>query len=263
MRKQYLFFFYFALSFFLIIGGNESRQSKAKFLSKNLFAPFISSIQSIRSVFEVKQKNQLLSHQLAVKIKKIAELENLIEKINSTDIKYEVENYHYVLADVVGYAGIFHERNLILNKGILSDVMAGAPVVSNRGVVGKVVSSSLNYSIVLPLNNPTFKLSVMSKRSHLQGMLESDIYGNSYMNLITSGSDIAIGDTIITSNLSTIFPKGFPVGIVTRLRETPDQIYMSATLKNFVDPASLDQTIILQYIKDLRYESELQINSSR
>ena len=263
MRKQYLFFIYFALSLFLIIGGNEARQYKAKFISRNLFSPFIDSIHSIRSIFEVKKRNRLLSHQLAVQTKKIAELENLIDKINSTNIEYEAENYHYVLADVVGYAGIFHERNLILNKGVLSDVMIGAPVVSNRGVVGKVVTTSLNYSIILPLNNPSFKLSVMCKRSRLQGMLESDIFGNSYMNLIKLGSDIAIGDTIITSNISTIFPKGFPVGIVTRLRETPDQVYMSATLKNFVDPASLDQAIILQYAKDLRYESELQINRSR
>jgi len=147
-----------------------------------------------------------------------------------------------------------------VNKGLLNDILVNSPVVSNKGVVGKVLTTSLNYSVILPLNNPLFKLSVMSKRSKLQGIMESDIYGNSYMNLIKLGSDIAVGDTIITSNVSTIFPKGYPVGIVTQLKESPDQVYMSAKLNSFVDPACIDQVIILHYIKDLKYEREFEIN---
>ncbi|MCF7794004.1 MAG: rod shape-determining protein MreC [Candidatus Cloacimonetes bacterium] len=260
MKKKFLFFFYFALSLFLIIGGNEARQTKADFLSKTIFSPFVNSVNYIQSLFEVKQKNRLLSEQLAIQTKKIVNLENTIQEINNSKIEYDVENYSYVLADVVGFSGIYFERNLIVNKGILNDVLRNSPVVSNKGVVGKVITSSMNYSIILPLNNPAFKLSVMSKRNKLQGILESDIYGDSYMNLIKLGSDIAVGDTIITSNVSTIFPKGYPVGVITRLKESPDQVYMSAKLRPFVDPASLDQVIILQFTKDLKYENELKIN---
>jgi len=265
VRKKFLFFFYLLISLFLIIGGNEARQKKAAFLSRNIFSPFIGSIENIKSLFEVKSQNRILSEQLALQTRKIVELENLIREINNARIKYETdetEKYYYVIADIVGYSGVYNDRNLILNKGVLSDILINSPVVSNQGVVGKVISTSLNYSIVLPLNNPSFKVSVMCKRSHLQGMLESDLYGNSNMNLIKLGSDIAVGDTIVTSNVSTFFPKGFPVGVVTKLKGSPDQVYMSARIRTFVDPASLDQAIILQYTKDLRYENELQFNKN-
>lgn len=260
MKKKFIFFIYFIISLFLIIGGNEARQTKADFLSSTIFSPFINSIHSIRSLFEIKEKNVILTHQMAIQTRKIVELENKLEKFKNTKLNYDVEHYYYEVADIVGYSGIFYERNLIVNRGVLSDILTDAPVVSYKGVVGKVISTSLNYSVILPLNDPAFKLSIMNKRSLLQGMMESDIYGNSYMNLIKLGSDIAIGDTVVTSNVSTIFPKGFPVGVVVRLQESPDQIYMSAKLKTFVDPASLDQVIILQYSKDLKYESELQLN---
>lgn len=260
MKKNFLFFFYFILSLFLIIGGNEARQTKANFLSKTAFSPFINSVNYFRSLFEIKQKNQMLAAQLALQTQKIANLENTIQEINNSKIVYDEENYSFVLADIVGFSGLFLERNLIVNKGLVNDVLVNSPVVSNKGVVGKVISASLNYSIILPLNNPLFKLSVMCKRSKLQGIMETDIYGNSYVNLIKLGSNIAVGDTIITSNVSPIFPKGYPVGIVTQLKESPDQVYMNAKLNTFVNPASLDQVIILQYVKDLKYEREFEIN---
>ena len=108
-----------------------------------------------------------------------------------------------------------------------------SPVISNVGIVGKIISNSINYSVILPLNHSAFKVGVMCKRSHLQGIMESDAFGNSYMNLIKLGSDIVVGDTIVTSNISTIFPKGYPVGTITRLREAPNQVYMYANLQTF------------------------------
>lgn len=257
MRKNLSFFIYFILSIFLIAGGNSARISKADFLSKFVFFPFIYSINKINSLFDLKEKNEHLSNELAIKTQKIVDLECCLDRIKSSDVYYNTENYLFTIADVVGYTGIFQERNLVIDKGIKDKISINLPVVSNKGIVGKIVSNSLNFSVILPLNHPTFKLGVMCKRSHLQGIMESDSYGNSYMNLIKMGSDIALGDTIVTSNISTIFPRGYPVGVITRLKEAPDQVYMSANLKTFIDPSNLDQVIILDYHKEKDYESEI------
>ena len=80
------------------------------------------------------------------------------------------------------------------------------------------------------------------------------------MTLIKQGSDINLGDTIVTSNISTIFPKGYPVGTVTKLIEAPDKVYMNAEISTFVNSACLDQVIIIFYEKDKKYESESQNN---
>ena len=71
-----------------------------------------------------------------------------------------------------------------------------------------------------------------------------------------------LGDTIVTSNISTVFPKGFPVGIVTKLIEEPDKTHMSAQISTFTKPASLDQVIVLFCKKDTSYEQELDVDRS-
>ena len=90
--------------------------------------------------------------------------------------------------------------------------------------------------------------------------MKSDIFGNSYMTLIKPGSDIKVGDIIITSQISSVFPKGFPVGKVTKLIENQTDIFMSAKIQTFINPSELDQTVVLLYEKDESYEKELKNN---
>ncbi|HCX74016.1 MAG TPA: hypothetical protein DHM37_09890, partial [Candidatus Cloacimonas sp.] len=76
------------------------------------------------------------------------------------------------------------------------------------------------------------------------------------MSQIKPGADIALGDSVVTSNISTIFPKNYPVGIVSGIDRSPDKIYIQAKIKPFVEPSKLNQVIILLDKKDIRYEHE-------
>lgn len=260
MKREFHFLIYLVLSIILFIGSAENRLVKAQFLSKTIYFPLINSIQKINSLFDLKEKNAILSKQLSEKTIKITELENKLTEVENVRIDYDTGNYSHLLADIVGFKGEFQERCLILNKGKNDKIKLNYPVISNNGIVGKVISVSYNYSIVLPLDNSRFKLGVMSKRRHLQGIMESDIFGNSYMTLIKPGADIKVGDIIITSQISSVFPKGFPVGKVTKLIEDQAEIFISAKIKTFINPSELDQAVVLLYEKDESYEEELKDN---
>jgi rod shape-determining protein MreC len=262
VKEKISIIIYLFLALALFLGNNEQRQKKADFLSKTVFYPFITSLKKIESLFEIKEKNILLSQSIAGQTIKITALENELKELNSVRLNYDSEIYNFLLADIIGYKGNFLERNFIINKGKLQNVEINYPVISNDGIVGKIISVSQNFSVVLPLDHSTFKLGVMSKRTHLQGIMESNIYGNSFMTMIKLGSDIGLGDTIVTSNISTVFPKGFPVGIVTKLIEEPDKTHMTAQISTFIDPASMDQVIILFCKKDTSYEQELDVDRS-
>jgi rod shape-determining protein MreC len=77
------------------------------------------------------------------------------------------------------------------------------------------------------------------------------------MSLIKLGSDVVIGDTIVTSNISSIFPANFPVGTVTLIKEHSNQINMLAKIEGFTDPINLNYVIVLKYKRDNAYETEL------
>ncbi len=260
MKREFHFLIYLLLAILLFLGNNEDRLKKAQFLSKTIYLPLVNSIQKFNSLLDLKEKNQILSEKLSEHTIRITELENKLQEIENYRIDYETGSYKHLLADIVGFKGEFKERCLIINKGKMDDIKLNYPVISNDGIVGKIVSVSHNYSIVLPLDHSRFKLGVMSKRNHLQGIMKSDIFGNSYMTLIKPGSDIKVGDIIVTSQISSVFPKEFPVGKVIKLIENPTEVFMSAKIQTFINPSQLDQTIVLLYEKDKSYEEELKNN---
>ncbi len=166
------------------MGNNDNRLKKAQFLSKTIYFPLVNSIQKFNSLFDLKEKNQLLSEKLSEHTIRITELENILVEIENAKIDYDTGNYSHLLADIVGFKGEFKERCLIINKGKKNNIKLDYPVISNNGIVGKIIAVSHNYSIVLPLDHSRFELGIMSKRNHLQGIMKSDIFGNSYMTLI-------------------------------------------------------------------------------
>jgi len=256
-RQNVYYIIFFILALILLIGTTEQRETKAQFLNKTIFYPFANSVRTIEELFKIRKENQQLKTQLAEELIKSNNLLNQLEKIEDAKIDYTETEYEHVLAGIIGYHGTFEERTLVIDKGSLSGIEVGYPVITKSGVVGKIVSVSLNYAIVLPFNHSTFKLGVMSARNKLQGLLVSDIYGDSYMSLIKLGSDIVIGDTIITSNISSIFPANFPVGRVTLIKEHSNQINMLAKVESFTDPVNLNYVIVLKYKRDNTYETEL------
>lgn len=260
MKREFHFLIYLILAILLFIGSNDDRLKKAQFFSKAIYFPLVNSIQKFNSLFDLKEKNQILSEKLSEHTIKITELENILVEIENAKIYYDTGNYSHLLADIIGFKGEFRERCLILNKGKKNKIKLNYPVISNDGIVGKIISVSRNYSIVLPLDHSRFRLGVMSKRNHLQGIMKSDIIGNSFMTLIKPGSDIKVGDIIVTSQISSVFPKGFPVGEVTKLIENPADVFMSAKIQIFTNPSELDQTVVLFYEKDESYEEELKNN---
>ena len=255
-RQNILYVIFITFALILYLGNTEQRLQKARFLSKTLYLPLISSVNIVENLFKVKEENQLLVKEIANKTIYINNLENQLDMFEKIKVDYIFGHYDFCLADIIGYRGDFKERNFILNKGSIDDIKINYPVISSEGIIGKILSVSLNYAIVLPYTHSKFKLGVMLEKNNLQGMLESDIYGNTYMRLIKLGSDINLGDTVVTSNISSIFPRDFPVGVVTRLIESPDKIHMDAKISGFTNPASLDQVIVLEYKKDKNYEKE-------
>ena len=111
--------------------------------------------------------------------------------------------------------------------------------------MGKVISVCDTYSLILPLNIPLFQIPVMDQSTSVQGILQSDLTGAISMNMIKLGSQISPGDTIVTSNLSTLFPKGYPVGTIERIKESSDNLFISADISPFTQVENLEHVFIL------------------
>jgi len=260
LKKNALFLILLICSIVFQLGGIDSRARKANFFSNFAFYPFVQSLNNYYEMLELKEHNQELAQSLAFKQIENVKLHNKLDAQESLDIEFDVLQSEFILANIIAYTGTFQEKNLVIDKGENQGLEIGFPVISPNGIVGKITLASHNYSVVLPLNHSSFKLSVMLKRNSLQGLMTSDIYGNIAMTMLRQGSDIMVGDTLVTSDLSTIFPRGYKVGVVQSIQAGPNSVSMRANIAPFTVVDQLDQVVVLEYKKDMSYETEINKN---
>lgn len=234
------------LSLLMMLGSGASRINRASWLGRTVLFPFSNSLLLIKANSSLKSEVASLRVKLADNTLRNLELANKLKEYQSSSaIDFEVSGQTFEIAEVIGYSGQFHQRNLMVNKGLGSGIRMESPVVSGAGIVGKVISVSDTYSLILPLNNPLFQIPVMDQSTSVQGILQSDLTGAISMNMIKLGSQISPGDTIVTSNLSTLFPKGYPVGTIERIKESSDNLFISADISPFTQVENLEHVFIL------------------
>ncbi len=248
MLKHYIVpFVLFILCLSMLLGSVESRSSRAAFFGRTVFYPFTHSIHALRSNKELKTELAILREQLARETLKSLALQNELKLFDlATTVALSEDLASFEICEVIGYTGAFHQRNLVVNKGLLRGIKVDSPVVSATGIVGKVISAADTYCVVLPFTNPAFEMPVMDKNTSVQGILQSNITGALSMNMIKIGSQISVGDTIVTSNLSTLYPKSYPVATVKRIKESSDNLYISAELSSFTQVENLEHVFILR-----------------
>ena len=258
-RHKYLFFSLLLVAFVLFFGNYQDRVSRAEFLSKTIFFPFTYSLNHLKTIKQLKLENVSQKNKIAELLIKNFEFENVIKKYKSSHLQFEVKDYDYILADVIGFSGNFLGRTIIINRGLMQGIKTDNPVFTSEGVVGKVVIAYKNFSIVLPLNHPSFKLAVLNKNSGTQGILESDVYNKVSMSYMRFGSNIAVGDTIVTSNLSQIFPPYYPIGRIVSLEESSDALYLKGVILPFSDILNMQTVFIL--LKEDSNNDEIKLHS--
>ena len=254
-KKRYLLFVYLFIGIFLFFGSYQDRLDRAAFLGRTIYFPFTVSLREFKTNNQLRELNnnqQLLIGELVLKnINQETNLNTLLQ----SNIDFPVQDTTFILAKVVGFSGDFFGRTIVVDRGLIHGVTIDSPVFSSKGVVGKVITANQNFSVVLPLNHTNFMLAVLNKNKGVQGILVSDIYSNVAMSFLRFGSNISVGDTLVTSNLSQIFPPNFPVGRIVRLEESTDSIYFRAVVNPFSDIDNLQNVFILlrenQFLHDI------------
>ena len=258
VQKRYLLFAYLFIGLFLFFGSYQDRVSRASFLGRTVYLPLTYSVREFKTFRQVREENKQQQITIGELVLKNIYHETMYNTYQQSRIEFALQDTTFVLADVVGFSGNFFGRTIVVNKGLMHGVEMDDPVFASKGIVGKVITPYQNFSIVLPVNHANFMLAVLNKNSGVQGILVSDVYSNVAMSFLRFGSNVAVGDTIVTSNLSQIFPPNFPVGRITRLEESSDAIYFRAIIDPFTDIGNLQNVFILLKTKQDSEEVDIE-----
>ncbi len=259
-NKRYLLIIYLIIGIILFLGDEESRLKKADFLSKTVFYPFIVTFNEFSTISILKEKNQGLQIQMANLIIENNYIKNILRKYQHNLIDFPIKDSLFIMADVIGFSGSYGSNTIVINKGLRDGIRKDYAVFSSKGIIGKVIMPYQNCSILLPLTHPRFKCAIFDQTSQVQGILETDLYGKSFISFVKLGTSISIGDSLVTSNISQIFPAGFPVGTITSLEESQDALYIKGHIKPYADFNNLENLFILIPSRKENYEGIIEAN---
>ncbi len=156
----------------------------------------------------------------------------------------EKSNDPLTFAEVYGgrYSSPF--KTLTLSKGKSSGIAVGMPVISGKGVVGRILRVRDQLSEVQLLVDYDFHLDVLIQRNRVRSILVGNSRDDATLH-VQKGTDVRIGDVIVTSGIVGSFPKGIPVGIVTQVSFESERVSQLVTIEPYVDWKRVDEVIVL------------------
>lgn len=154
--------------------------------------------------------------------------------------------YQTVSAVVIGKDfNLFHPY-FIIDKGRKSGIKKYSPVLTYRGLVGKVLEVGHYSSKVMLINDPDLSVPALNVRSREQALASGTLDGRCKLRFLDIDSDIKEGDLIVTSGLNMTYPQGVSIGKVKWVGIEPSGLGKFAILEPAVKVSSLEEVLIVE-----------------
>ncbi len=149
-----------------------------------------------------------------------------------------------------------------INRGQLSGVTVGMAVVTGDGLVGRVYEAGLNYAKVMSVIDSRSSIACLIERTRDNGVLTgqlsaagSDVLCNMYY--LPTVNSVVPGDTVITSGLDGMFPKGLMVGTVAEVSRQADSAARYIVVSPLVDFNHIEEVLVLRTVIETDQEQAL------
>lgn len=162
----------------------------------------------------------------------------------------ERSSYDLVSARVVGQSADPVRNTITLSAGSKQGVREQMPIVSESGLVGRVIVVAENYSIGQIVLNRDFRTSAKVERTRVDGIIQWDGSSGLLLNNVAKTLDVNEGDVVITSEYSNIFPPGIYIGVVSQVNIIPGKVTKDIRIRPGTDFSRLEEVFIMLYSPD-------------
>jgi rod shape-determining protein MreC len=196
----------------------------------NIAGEFTGNINQRYSIVEYYFRLKKINEQLAAENTRLNQLlkENyerpggdqkmVLDTIQSDSIR-EIRKYIWQAAKVVGGTVNTQVNFITIHRGLIQGVKPNMGVVSPQGIVGTIVNASDNYASVMTLLHRQYKVVVKLKNGGERGTVEWDGVNPMFVTLkdIPKSAKLQIGDSVVTSPTSSLFPGNLMVGTIAEI----------------------------------------------
>lgn len=256
-----------AVAIFLLMRG-QGQVSVAENAVGSLIAPVESGINTVvdwvrDSITAIRDYNQLrydynaAQEELANAKLEIARLEEVSQEnerlrtLLDADERYQ--NLNPLYASVIAkQPGVWFD-SFTIDKGSLNGVEANMAVVTADGLVGRIYEVGLNYSKVLSIIDSRSSVACVVERTRDNGVMRGKIESGSVddacnMYYLPANHDVIPGDTVLTSGVDNLYPKGLPVGTVREVSRQTDSTEQYIVISPLADFLHLEEVLVLRTV---------------
>ena len=136
-------------------------------------------------------------------------------------------------------------QSILIDIGKANGIEPGMPVVTERGLVGRVTDVYSNASRVLLITDSSSNVNTLLQNTRLRGILRGRAGQQPIMDYLPQDNKVLVGDIVVTSGEGGNFPAGIPVGQVVEVEQNDVEMFQRAVVRTTVDFDTLETVLVV------------------
>lgn len=250
----FVFALYVVLSCVMLFRNNPYQHHVYLTSAGKIAATVYGTANSITGYFHLREINEDLQQRNATLENEVIGLRNRLREANdmlmtdSASIDSAISDFSFIIAHVINNSITRPHNYITLNRGAIDGIKPEMGVVDQNGVVGIVNVTGEHTSRVISLLNSDLRLSCKVKGNDAFGSLVWDGRNprEAVLEELPRHVQFEMGDTVITSGYSVVFPEGIPVGIILSRHKDDDDNFYSLRVRLLSDFTTLSTVRVLE-----------------
>ena len=195
---------------------------------------------------EYLREDLLLLNARLQKFNILLEENNRLRELLESSVKLGERVERVLIAELIAVEMESFRRQIVINKGQRDNVYDGQPVVDAQGIMGQVVHVNPFSSTVLLITDQTHSMPVQINRNGLRAIAVGTGQDSVVLleNLPTN-VDIKEGDLVISSGLGRRFPRGYPVGRISKILLEPGESFAKVQVTPNANPGQSREVLLV------------------
>jgi rod shape-determining protein MreC len=160
------------------------------------------------------------------------------------DLKEELP-YTTIAARVIGRDPTNWYRSIVINKGQDDGVGVDMGVMTPQEAIGRVIKVQRDVAVVLLIIDRNNAVTGLIQRTRDEGIVEGTEKGLAWIKYLPLLSDVKVGDAVVTSGLAGGFPRGLPIGRITKIERREAELFLSAEIQPDTDFGKLEEVLVI------------------
>lgn len=238
-----------AASLVLLFLGDTRQARVARSVSTIVFYPFEKTVAHWKSLSGLREENAMLRHrvtELAVENQQLREFEYENRNLRRLVEFKKRQGLELVPAEVISRDPNRLSESFDIDRGLDAQIRTGMPVVTAEGVVGKVSDVADGSSVVQTIYDRDFRVSCLVMKSRVIGILRWKGGPNCSLDNVPVQAEVAVGDTIVSSGLGGVFPKGLLVGVIAGVEPDNTGLFHDIKVVPAADMSRVEEVFVVK-----------------